>query len=399
VADRAALSLRALNRATLDRQLLLRRHPLTARQAVRHLAGLQAQAPLAPYVGLWTRLGGFTTDELSHLLSERTVVRAPIMRATVHLVDAADFAAFRPLFGPLMAAGLRSNYARTLTGVDLDALTAQAAELLAKRPLTRAQLAAELAASWPQAAPMSLAYAVTYLVPVVQVLPRGIWGKAGQATWTTAESWLANAPGPDPAPAADRPLAAAPGRGPAPAPGASPLAGGSAAANADRAVDRLVQRYLAAFGPATVADIQTWSGLSRLREVTERLELRAYRGPDGAELLDLPDVELPGAGAPAPPRFLPEYDNLLLSHADRRRVIPHGHPVPLWPGNGATRGSLLIDGFWDAIWQITAEALTITPLRPLTAAEESAITAEAEKLLAFTCPASPTRPIRFTPGG
>lgn len=368
MADRTTLSLRALNRATLDRQLLLRRHPLPARQAVRHLAGLQAQAPLAPYVGLWTRLTGFTTDELSDLLSERTVVRAPVMRATVHLVDAADFVAFRSLFGPLMAAGLRSNYARTLTGVDLGALTAQAAELLAKRPLTRAQLAAELAASWPQAAPMSLAYAVTYLVPVVQVLPRGIWGKAGQATWTTAESWLANAPSPDPAPAA------------APVP------------------DRLVLRYLAAFGPATVADVQTWSGLSRLREVTERLELRAYRGPDGAELLDLPDIELPDSDVPAPPRFLPEYDNLLLSHADRRRVIPHGQPVPLWPGNGATRGSLLIDGCWDATWQITAEALTITPLRPLTATEESAITAEAEKLLAFTSPASPTRPIRFTPG-
>jgi hypothetical protein len=285
------------------------------------------------------------------------------MRATVHLADTADFVAFRPLFGPLMAAGLRANYARTLTGTDLDALAAQAAGLLAKRPLTRAQLAGDLAADWPAAEPMSLAYAVTYLVPVVQVPPRGIWGKNAQATWTTAESWLAEPIGP-----------------------AKP-----------EAVDALVLRYLAAFGPATVADIQTWSGLTRLREVTGRLELRAYRGPDGAELLDLPDKELPAEDVPAPPRFLPEYDNLLLSHADRRRVIPHAHPVPLWPGNGATQGTLLIDGAWDATWKITADALTITPFRRLTAAEESAITEEAAELLTFACSTNPTRPIRFSP--
>jgi hypothetical protein len=371
VADHSTLSLRALNRATLDRQLLLRRHEMPAQQAVRHLAGLQAQAPLAPYVGLWTRLARFTTAELSGLVSERTLVRAPIMRATVHLVDAADFVAFRPLFGALMAAGLRANYARTLTGVDLDTLIARASDLLAKRPLTRTQLARELAPSWPEAEPASLAYAVTYLLPVVQVPPRGLWGKSAQATWTTAESWLA---------------------------GPAPLADGLAArGDAGRPVDRLVLRYLAAFGPATVADVQMWSGLTRLREVTERLELRTYRGPDGAELLDLPDLRPPDEDTPAPPRFLPEFDNLLLSHADRRRVIPHSNPVPLWPGNGATQGTLLIDGAWDATWKITAEALTITPFRRLTGAEESAITPEAAKLLAFTCPESPTRPIRFSP--
>jgi hypothetical protein len=365
VAERPRLSLRALNRATLDRQLLLRRHPLPALQAVRQLAGLQAQAPLAPYVGLWNRLSAFTTEELSNLLyPERIVVRAPIMRATVHLVDAADFVEFRPLFGPLMAAGLRANYGRNLTGVDLGALAAQAAELLARRPLTRAQLAKALADRWPAADPMSLAYAVTYLVPVVQVPPRGIWGKSAQATWTTAESWLA-APLPPPAP---------------------------------DAVDRLGRRYLAAFGPATVADIQTWSGLTRLREVTDRLGLRAFRGPDGAELLDLPGLELPDEDVPAPPRFLPEYDNLLLSHADRRRVIPHDHPVPLWPGNGAAQGTLLIDGAWDANWKLTPEALTITAFRPLTPGETSAVEGEAAALLTFTVPNAGVRDIRFVSG-
>ena len=367
------LSQRALNRATLDRQLLLRRHPLPARQAVRHLAGLQAQAPLAPHVGLWTRLSGFSPDDLSALLTERKVVRAPIMRATVHAVDAADFVAFRPLFSPLMAAGLRANYARNLAGVDLDALTQQAAELLTERPLTRAQLAKALAARWPAADPLSLAYAVTYLVPVVQIPPRGLWGKSAQATWTTAASWLLLPVG------TNQP--ADPGEPPA--------------ANA---VGELVLRYLAAFGPATVADAQTWSGLTRLREITDRLDLRTYRGPDGAELLDLPGITLPDEDTPAPPRFLPEYDNLLLSHADRRRVNPDNRQVPLWPGNGATQGTLLVDGLWTAIWQITPEALTITPFRRLTPAEESAITEEAASLLAFARPETPPTAIRFISG-
>jgi len=358
------LTQRALNRATLDRQLLLRRHPLPARQAVRHLAGLQAQAPLAPHLGLWTRLSGFTPDDLSTLLTERKVVRAPIMRATVHAVDAADFVAFRPLFSSLMAAGLRANYGRNLTGVDPEELTAAASGLLAERPLTRLQLANALSARWPDADRMSLAYAVTYLVPVVQVPPRGLWGKSAQATWTTAASWLSD-------------------------PGEPPAAS---------AVEELVLRYLAAFGPATVADAQIWSGLTRLREITDRLDLRTYRGPDGAELLDLPEITLPGEDTPAPPRFLPEYDNLLLSHADRRRVNPDNRQVPLWPGNGATQGTLLVDGLWTAIWQITAEALTITPFRRLTTAEESAITEEAASLLAFARPEALPVTIRFVSG-
>jgi hypothetical protein len=385
VTDHRTLTARALNRATLDRQLLLRRHALSARRGVIHLAGLQGQAPLAPYLGLWTRLSAFSPDELSNLLSERTLVRAPFMRATVHLVDAADYVAFRPLFGPLMAAGLRANYMRNLTGVDLDALAAAAGELLAQRPLTRAQLAAALAARWPGADPMSLAYAVTYLVPVIQVPPRGLWGRSAQATWAIAEGWLGTPPAPPATGAVAHPS-------PDPPPVAAALS--SAVARATEPVDQLVLRYLAAFGPATVADAQTWSGLTRLREITDRLDLRVLRGPDGVELLDLPGIALPDEEIPAPPRFLPEYDNLLLSYADRRRVIRHDRQVPLWPGNGGTRGSLLIDGVWDANWQVTTDALTITTFRRLTAPEQSAVVAEAGRLLAFRSPDA-TPPIRF----
>jgi hypothetical protein len=377
------LSLRALNRATLDRQFLLRRHPVTALQAVRHLAGLQGQAPLAPYVGLWTRLSAFPPGDLSGLVTERAVVRAAAMRGTVHVMDAADFAAFRPLFSPLLSGVFDTNFRRGLAGADPAEVARAAQELLASRTLTRAQIGRELAARWPAADPMALAYGATYLVPVVQVPPRGIWGKSAQATWTTATAWLGTAE------------QATPEHG-TPKTG-TPDKGGAAARDP---VGQLVLRYLTAFGPASVADIQTWSGLTRLREVTERLPLRRLRGHDGAELLDLPDAPLPGEDAPAPPRFLPEYDNLLLSHADRRRVIPHARQPPLWPGNGAAQGTVLIDGQWNALWKITSEhgtaVLTVTPFRVLAAAEEAAIAGEGAGLLAFTSPGK-AHDIRFAP--
>ncbi len=393
MAEPGRLSQRALNRATLDRQLLLRRHDLPALQALQHLAGLQGQAPLAPYVGLWTRLSGFTPQELANLYSERAVVRAPIMRATVHLVDAADYVAFRALFSPLLAGILRTNFARKLPGVDLEALAAQAAELIALRPHTRAELARTLAPRWPDADPLSLAYAATSLVPALQVPPRGIWGKSAQATWACAQSWLGVPLDPANAPSATISSSSSSSSAASAAASAASTSTSSAAASP---VERLVLRYLAAFGPATVADAQTWSGLTRLREVTHRLELRTLRGPDGAELLDLPGIALPDEDVPAPPRFLPEFDNLLLSHADRRRVIPVDRPVPLWTGNGGTQGTLLIDGVWDAVWKIAGQVLTVTPFRRLTADEKSAIAGEGARLLAFTCPDAASPDIRFT---
>jgi hypothetical protein len=399
------LSLRALNRATLERQLLLRRAALAPRQAVEHLAGLQAQAPLAPYVGLWTRLAGFRHQQLKDLLTERAVVRAHLMRNTVHLVTAEDFVSFRPLFQPKIDRDLAAHYGRNLArgaqgvGVDLAEVRQAARALLAERPLTRSQLAAELAPRWPDHDPVSLAYAATHLLSLVQVPPRGLWGETGQAAFFLADAWL-DGPGglpPDPARPQD-------------------------------AREQLVMRYLAAYGPASVRDIQAWSGLSKLREVTERLcavqpgavqpgavqpgavqhgavqsgagqheagqrgaRLRTFTGPDGGQLLDLPDAPVPDPDTPAPPRFLPEYDNLLLSFADRSRVIPHRRPVPLPPGHGGTGGTLLVDGFWQADWKIvsdkTRSVLEVRPFIELSPAERDAVAAEGELLLGFAGPA------------
>ena len=374
------LSLRALNRAALHRQLLLGRAPLTALQAVGHLAGLQAQAPLAPYVGLWTRLAGFRHEELKELITERAVLRAHLMRNTVHLVDAGDYLRFRPLYQPVLARHLAGNFGKNLIGVDLAELAAVAADLLGQTPLTRVELGARLAPRWPDHDPASLAYAASHLLPLVQVPPRGLWGEPNhRAAFMLANAWLA---GRDPSASPSPPL----GLDPTPMEQSTML-------------EQLVLRYLAAYGPASVADAQAWSGLSRLREVTDRLgsRLRAFTGPDGADLLDLPDAPRPDPDVPAPPRFLPEYDNLLLSYAERSRVIPHRRPVPLPPGHGATVGTLLIDGLWQADWKISQGVLEIEPSGSLSPDDRAAVAAEGERLLGFAAPAIAVRDVRFVP--
>jgi Winged helix DNA-binding domain len=356
---------------------------------------MQAQAPLALYVGLWTRLAAFRPHHLEKIFTERAIVRAHLMRNTVHLVSARDFVCFRPLYQPLMERALAGHFGRDLTGVDLAELASVAAGLLGQTALTRVQLAAALAPRWPDHEPASLAYAASHLLPLVQVPPRGLWHQTGPAAFMLAEAWLNGQP-----PADQTPTPAGPPAAPAPSPDPTP-------GSRSTILEQLVLRYLAAYGPASVADVQAWSGLTRLREVTERLtagprpRLRAFAGPDGARLLDLPDAPRPDPGVPAPPRFLPEYDNLLLSFAERTRVIPHRRPVPLPPGRGATGGTLLVDGLWQADWKISQDqqgaVLGIQPCTRLSPAETDAVAAEGERLLEFVTPAGAVRDIRFSP--
>jgi hypothetical protein len=349
---------RALNRATLARQSLLRRAETTAAEMIEHLTGMQGQAPDAPYVGLWTRVAGFRTDELASLLTSRRAVRTSLMRATVHLVTARDLLALRPLLLSVLRRGFLRH---DLAGVDLDALRSFGAALMAERPRTRAELGRLLAAEWPARDPEALAFAVSYLTAAVHVPPRGVWRAGGSAALAPAESWL--------------------GR---------PFGHGTS-------LEDLVTRYLAAYGPATVRDVQRWSGLTRLSEVTRRLDLRVFRDSLGNELYDLPDAPRPDPGTPTPPRFLPEYDNVLLSHADRTRFGLDGRQVPLPPGNGGRRGTLLSDGFYRATWEITraddAAILRVRPFAPLP--DPDAVTAEGLRLLAFAAADSVSREVRI----
>ncbi|MFD7161072.1 winged helix DNA-binding domain-containing protein [Kribbella sp. NPDC059898] len=342
------LSRRELNRAFLQRQQLLHREPGTAAELIERLVGLQAQAPLAAYVALWSRLEGFDPAELSELMMSRQVVRASLQRATIHLVTADDCLLLWRLVHPVADRGLRGSFGKQLAGADVDAVVAYGAELLSQEPYSRARLRDVIGERWPDWDANALAYAVSYLTGTVQVTPRGVWGKTGPAALQTIESWLGRPPVPDPS------------------------------------IDDLVLRYLAVFGPATVADVQMWSGLTKLREVVDRLRpgLRVYADEDGRELYDVPDGPLPDPETPAPVRFLPEYDNLLLSHADRRRVNPAERPVPLPPGNGAAMGTVLIDGDYTADWRHhRGKSLDVTPHRPLVAAERTAVAAEATELL------------------
>lgn len=367
-ASAPVLSPRALNRATLDRQLLLRRSGLSAKAAVGHLLGLQAQNVKPPYYALAARLDGFAPEELSQLMADREVVRIVTMRSTIHTHTAEDCRTLRPLVQPARDREL-INFRKGLQGVDLDRLAVLARELVEAEPRTMKQLREALLAEWPDADPQALAIAARCKLPLVQVTPRGLWGRSGQVALTTAEHWLG------------RPTEAVP---------AEPTHSEPTHPEPTPTPDTTVLRYLAAFGPASVKDMQTWAGLTRLREAFERLrpQLRVFRDENGVELFDLPDASRPAEDTPAPPRFLPEFDNLLLSHADRTRVVPKEYWGRSWQGNQAYC-TFLVDGFLAGVWRLTEGALVVEPFDRLTKGRQQDVTAEGERMLATLYPGTP----------
>ncbi len=320
---------------------------------------MQAQVPLAPYLGLWSRLAGFQPGELAELILDRRAVRTSLMRTTLHLTSAHDALALRPVIQPVLERGFAGfASARRIAGVDMDELLSTGRALLDERPMTIAALAKLLGGRWPEYEAMSLAYAVRYLVPLVQVPPRGVWGASGQSTFATVEAWLG------------RPV------------------------DADPAPDAMILRYLGAFGPASVMDVQAWCWLTKLREPMERLrpQLRTFRDEIGVELFDLPDAPRPDPETPAPPRFLPEYDNAILSHADRRRIISDEDR------RRSITFILLVDGFARGTWKLARQrgvaTLTITVAERLEHADRQAVEAEGARMLSFLA-AGDRQEIRF----
>jgi hypothetical protein len=363
-ASAEVLDRRALNRALLARQLLLERSEMGPIDAMEHLVGMQSQAPTPPYFGLWTRLRTFAPEDLSRLIEEREAVRVVLMRGTIHLVSARDSLALRPLMQPVLLRALQGAYGKPLERMDMTALEAAGRALVDEKPRTFAELGARLAERWPDRDPAALAQGVRCLVALVQVPPRGLWGASGQATHTSAEAWLGRAFDADPSP------------------------------------DEMVLRYLRAFGPASVADAQAWSGLTRLREAMARLRPRlvTFRDERGAELFDLPDAPRPGPDAPAPVRFLPEWDNILLSHADRTRILAAERRKAIFTINGLIRTTILLDGFVAGTWKIAREkgaaTLAIDPFQPLSKPHRAALADEGARLLAFAAPEE-THDVRF----
>lgn len=349
------LSTRALNRATLARQLLLERVQRPALDVIGHLVGMQAQVPEDPYLGLWSRLEGFDPAELEGLLREKRVARSPLMRGTIHLATAADCLSLRPLMQPVLDRAQKGAFGRRLEGADMDRLREVGRALLSETPRTFVQLRILLGEDWARFPADAVTYSISYLVPLVQVPPRGLWSTGGQATWLTTEAWLG------------QPLDARP------------------------SMAEMVMRYLAAFGPATVNDIQAWCGLTRMREVVDglRTDLLVFRDEAGKELFDLPDAPRPHPDTPAPPRFLPQYDNVFLAHRDRSRVItPAARELAALP-NGFAR-TLLVDGAISTAWRLVRDGkrtrLEVTPFEPWPNVTRNEVAEEGGRLLSFLAP-------------
>ncbi|MEN3613159.1 winged helix DNA-binding domain-containing protein [Plantactinospora sp. ZYX-F-223] len=367
MANIRVLGPRALGRATLHRQLLLRRVELPVVPAVERLLGLNAQSPNPPYLALWSRLRGFTVAELTRAIEDRTLVRSTLMRATQHLLSVPDFRLVRPALAALLRRVQRNAFGSRTVGLDLDALAAQARRLLADgQVMTRPELGRRLARHWPEFEPNALGWTVQYLEPLLHPAPSGTWNTYGATPFARAD-WTGVA--------------------------AEPTAEG---------LRELVRRYLAAFGPATVADARAWSGVAGLREVFAGLrpELRVYADESGRELFDLPDAPLPPAELPAPVRLLPEFDAPLLAYADRSRMMTDPVRRQVCVG-AAVAPTVLVDGTVAAMWSVSradgAAVLTVRPLRRLTPAECAEVAAEADRLLGFTDPAATTRQVRLLP--
>ncbi|AOS62015.1 winged helix DNA-binding domain-containing protein [Actinoalloteichus hymeniacidonis] len=347
------LDTRALNRATLARQLLLERSDLPVSDAIAHLGGLQAQEPQEPFIGLWSRLRDFDPTTLSDLLIGRTVVRTHLMRRTVHLLTAADTLAWRTRHNPMLRQRVLGVYRNELADVDLDELAAEGREVLADgEPRSMSELARAVAGRWPEPGPRPLGeMLVAALLPMVQLPPRGLWRTKAGVRNLLLSSWVGREIDP-PAPEGTDPVGAA-----------------------------LVRRYLAAFGPAASADLRAWCGLAGLPAAVASIrdELVTFRDERGRTLLDLRDAPRPDPGVPAPVRFLPAFDNAILGYHDRSRIIDDAHRGLSVAGIRV----VLVDGRVAATWLVRDDTVSITPLRELAPTDRTAVAEEGEAVAAF----------------
>lgn len=332
-----------LNRAVLARQLLLERAELPIVAALEQVAGLQTQYAPSGYIGLWSRLVEFERAALTRALEDRSVVQASVMRATIHMVAAGDY----PLFTAGVRDARRTWWLRAAKG-DEQAIVAAAARVrdaLADGPRRRDELVTDLGldgSTWS---------AVGLWLDLVRVPPAGTWDRRRADVYGLADDWL-----------------------------------GPSTATYDEGLDRLLSRYLGAFGPAARKEIANWAGLpvTAIKPVLERLELRRLRDEEGTELLDLPGAPLPAAGTPAPVRFLPTWDATLLAHARRTRILPEEYRPRIFHNKmPQSIPTFLVDGQVAGTWVQSDGRIEVTPFAPLPAKVRRQVDAEAERLAAF----------------
>ena len=347
------LSVRALNRATLARQMLLRREKMTPLAAIERLVAMQAQVPKPPFIGLWTRLAKFERDDLLELLNSKKAVRATAIRATIHLMTAKDFIELRGAMQPGLDRGTSVLGGRD-KGLDKGSLEKIARDFFGKGRATFDDLRKHLEQKSPKGDIRAMAYSIRLFVPLVQVPTDATWGFPGSAEFALADEWL-----------------------------------GKKISTKHAPPDELIRRYLAAFGPATPGDFQVWCYTKTMREEFERMrpELVTFQDERKRELFDLPDAPRPDEDTPAPIRFLPDYDNLVLSHDDRTRILADEHRSRILTPNLQVRGSFLVDGFvagsWSTKRQKKTATLVLEPFGKLAKKVVTELEEEGEALLRF----------------
>ena len=345
--------------------MLLTRERTTVLAAVERLVGMQAQLARPPYVGLWSRIREFAREDLTHALQRREVVRATLMRCTLHLMSARDYVHLRAVIQPVLDRAMKSVLRERTDGLGVPALISAARTHLQEKPRTFEALRDLLVEGDPEGDARAMGYAVRCLLPLVQVPTDTAWGFPAAADFALADAWLGQ-----PIPTAE----------------ASPLP--------------LVTRYLAAFGPASVSDMQTWSGLQGLREVFEALRptLLSFRDDRGRELFDLQDAPRPPEDVDAPVRFIPDFDNLVLGHDDRRRLISDEHRAAIFLPNLRILPTFLVDGRVAGTWKVEAKkasaTLVIEPFTAVSRPARGALTEEGDALLRFLEPEAASFAVR-----
>ena len=334
-----------LNRAVLGRQLLLERRKLQPVDAIERVGGLQTQYAPSGYIGLWSRLDGFTRADLTAALERRTAVQATVMRATIHTVTAADY--------PLFVAGIRETrrewwlraHRRQIAPEVVAEAAVRTRALLGEGPRRSRELMRELGVNnviWN---------GIGLWLDLVRVPPSGTWEERRADLYMTAEEWLPQ-------------IEATP----------------------DQGLDLLLRRYLAGFGPAAVRDVADWAGVpvQKLATAVERLEPRRFRDERGAQLIDLPRAPLPDPATPAPVRFLPTWDATLLVHARRGQIMPERfRPLVFNTKTPQSMPTFLVHGQVAGTWKHERGRVLPAPFEPLTAAVKREVADEAERLAAF----------------
>lgn len=336
------LGQRRLNRTLLQRQHLLERADLLPAQVCSDLVGLQAQDNLPPYLGLAARLTAFDPYDVSRGLEDRSLVRLVTMRSTVHLLVADDALALRTWTQPRVERELHSSQStRPAMGVDRDVFAAALSDVLAEGPLSSSDLGAALARTFPDVPPTALGQLARAAAPLAQLPPRGAWKESGGVVYQRVDRWLGRA-------------------------------------LVDPDVTAIIRRYLRSFGPATAADVTSWSAITRLGPVLGAMEdLVRHEDERGRVLYDVPDGALADGEEPAPVRLLGCYDNVWLSHADRDRVTDPAKRAAWMGVNGGVAHTLFVDGMLEGLWRVEdGRVRVVETLRPLARSERAELDEE-----------------------